>query len=83
MHWKKAQEDEAQTEKDFVYTNLGQMVREIILLAIRFNADVSIEQQLSKFNPKGRRYNKKVFDSSLLYFQKGFLKPVVLIAALR
>ena len=46
-------------QRDFVYTNLGQMVREVILLATRFNADVSIER-LSKFKPKGRKFNKKV-----------------------
>ncbi|MHB1868988.1 MAG: hypothetical protein ACYCPP_08590, partial [Nitrososphaerales archaeon] len=42
-------------QRDFVYTNLGQMTREIILLAKRFNANVSIEK-LSRFKPKGRMF---------------------------
>jgi IS605 OrfB family transposase len=46
-------------QKNFVYTNLGQMVGEIIRLAKKFDADVSIER-LSRFKPKGRTFNKKV-----------------------
>ncbi|MHB1907809.1 MAG: zinc ribbon domain-containing protein [Nitrososphaerales archaeon] len=56
-------------QRNFVYTNLGQMVREIILLASRFNADVSIEK-LSKFKPKGRTYNKKVLTIPSYIFRR-------------
>ncbi len=47
------------SERDFVGTNLGQVVKEIIKIAKRFHADISIEK-LSKFKPKGRRFNKTV-----------------------
>ena len=56
-------------QRDFVYTNMGQMVREVILLASRFNAHVSIER-LSKFKPKGRRYNKKVLTIPSYIFRR-------------
>ena len=56
-------------QRDFVYTNLGQMVREVILLASRFNADVSIER-LSKFKPKGRKFNKKVLTIPSYIFRR-------------
>lgn len=46
-------------EHDFVRTNLGQIVREVIKLAKRFDAEVSIEN-LSKFKPKGKRFNRTV-----------------------
>jgi IS605 OrfB family transposase len=46
-------------ERDFVDTNLGQMVREIIRIANRFDADISIER-LERFKTKGRRFNKTV-----------------------
>jgi len=44
-------------ERDFVNTNLGQMVREIIKIAKRFDADIAIEK-LKRFKPIGRRANK-------------------------
>ncbi|MHB8565618.1 MAG: zinc ribbon domain-containing protein [Nitrososphaerales archaeon] len=56
-------------QRDYVYTNLGQMVREIILLASRFNADVSIER-LARFKPKGRRFNKKVLTIPSYIFRR-------------
>jgi len=46
-------------ERNFVETNLGQVVREIIKIANRFNAEIAIED-LKRFNPKGRRFNKIV-----------------------
>jgi IS605 OrfB family transposase len=46
-------------EKNFVNTNLGQMVSEIIKLAIRYDADIAIEK-LERFKPKGKRFNKTV-----------------------
>ena len=44
-------------EYDFVETNIGQMVKEIMNLAIRFNADVSIEK-LRRFKSMGKRFNR-------------------------
>ena len=56
-------------QRDYVYTNLGQMVREIILLASRFNADVSIER-IARFKPKGRTFNKKVLTIPSYIFRR-------------
>ena len=46
-------------QRDYVRTNIGQMVREMIILAKRYDADISVER-LSRFKPKGRRFNRKV-----------------------
>jgi IS605 OrfB family transposase len=46
-------------ERNFVKTNLGQIVKEIIKLATKYGADISIEN-LKKFSPKGKRFNKTV-----------------------
>lgn len=46
------------TERDFVKTNLGQIAREIIRIAKRFDADIAIEN-LTKFSPKGKRFSPK------------------------
>jgi IS605 OrfB family transposase len=56
-------------QRDFVYTNIGQMVREIILIAQRFEADVSIER-LRRFSPKGRRFNKRVMTIPFFLFKR-------------
>jgi len=45
-------------QRNFVRTNIGQMVREIILLAKKYEAGISIEN-LRRFKPKGRRFNRK------------------------
>jgi IS605 OrfB family transposase len=59
-------------ESDFVKTNLGQMVREIIILAKRFDADIAIEN-LKRFSPKGKRFNRKVMRIPFFKF-KGILE---------
>jgi len=46
-------------ERNFVKTNLGQMISKIINLAIKYDADVSIEK-LRKFKSLGRRSNRKI-----------------------
>ncbi len=46
-------------ERNFVDTNIGQMVHEIINLAVKYNADIAIEN-LKRFKPKGRKFNKQV-----------------------
>ncbi len=56
-------------ESDFVKTNLGQMVREIMNLALRFDADIAIEN-LKRFKPKGRKYNKKVMKIPFFTFRQ-------------
>jgi len=56
-------------QRDFVRTNIGQMVREIILIAKRFEADISIER-LGRFSPKGRRFNKRVMTIPFFLFKR-------------
>jgi IS605 OrfB family transposase len=56
-------------EWDFVKTNLGQIVREIIRIANRFDADIAIEN-LKKFSPKGRRFNKEVMQIPFFKFRE-------------
>ena len=45
-------------QRDYVRTNIGQMVREIIILAKKYEADISIEN-LKRLRPKGRMFNRK------------------------
>lgn len=56
-------------ESDFVETNLGQMVKEIMNLAIRFDADIAIEN-LKKFKVKGRKFNKEVMKIPFFTFRQ-------------
>ena len=56
-------------QRDYVRTNVGQLVREVILLAKRFDADVSIEN-LSRFKPKGRVFNRKVMTIPFYLFRR-------------
>jgi len=56
-------------EKDFIKTNLGQIIKEIINLAIKYDADISIEN-LKRFKPKGRRFNKIVMKIPFYKFKQ-------------
>lgn len=56
-------------QRNFVKTNLGQMITEIIRVAKRFDADVAIEN-LKRFNPKGRGYNRNVLHIPFLLFRE-------------
>jgi IS605 OrfB family transposase len=56
-------------QRDFVYTSIGQIVREVVMIAHRFEADVSIEK-LHRFTPKGRRFNKKVMTIPFFLFKR-------------
>ena len=56
-------------QRDYVRTNIGQMVREVVILAKRYDADVSVER-LSRFKPKGRRFNRKVMTIPLHLFRR-------------
>ena len=46
-------------ERNFVDTNLGQIVKGITDMALRFDADIAIEN-LKRFASKGKRFNKTV-----------------------
>jgi IS605 OrfB family transposase len=56
-------------QRNCVKTNVGQMVREIVLLARKFDADVSIER-LRRFRPKGRTFNRKVMTMPFYLFRR-------------
>lgn len=46
-------------QRNFVRTNLGQMSAEVIKFALQYDADIALEN-LSRFKPKGRKFNRKV-----------------------
>lgn len=56
-------------QRNFVETNIGQMVAEIIKIAIKHDADIAIEN-LSKFKPKGRKFNTKVMGLPFYKFRQ-------------
>lgn len=56
-------------EKNFVKTNLGQIIKEIIRIAIRFDADISIED-LKRFGKLGRKANKTIMRIPFYQFKK-------------
>ena len=58
-----------QRERNFVKTNLGQIVKEIMKIAKRYDADIAIEK-LKKFSPKGRRFNKEVMSIPFYRFKQ-------------
>jgi IS605 OrfB family transposase len=47
-------------EKNFVKNRLGEVVRDITNIALKFDADIAIEK-LKRFSPKGKRFNREVF----------------------
>jgi IS605 OrfB family transposase len=56
-------------EFNFVDTNLGQMIREITDLALRYDADISIEN-LKRFRPKSRKFNRIVMRTPFFKFKE-------------
>ncbi len=56
-------------QRNYVKTNIGQMVMEIMLLATKYEADVSIEN-LRRFKPKGRRFNRKAMTIPFYLFRR-------------
>jgi IS605 OrfB family transposase len=56
-------------ESDFVKTNVGQLIREVIRIANMFDADISIEG-LRRFSPRGRRFNRKVMRIPFYLFRR-------------
>ena len=57
-------------QKDYVRTNVGQMVREIILAAKRFDVGVVAIERLRRFKPKGRAFNKMVLTIPFYLFRR-------------
>ncbi|MFH1239783.1 MAG: transposase [Candidatus Diapherotrites archaeon] len=56
---KKSLERLKHREHNFVKNRLGEVVRDITEMAIEYNADIAIEN-LKRFSPKGKRFNKEV-----------------------
>jgi IS605 OrfB family transposase len=56
-------------QRNYVKTNIGQLVREIIVLAQKHEADISIEN-LRRFKPKGRSFNRKVMTLPFYLFRR-------------
>ena len=58
-----------QREHNFVKNRIGEVVRDITNLALNFNADISIEN-LKRFNPKGKRFNREVMRIPFYAFRR-------------
>ena len=56
-------------EHNFVKNRIGEVVRDITELALRYDADISIEN-LKKFSSKGKRFNREVMRIPFLAFRK-------------
>jgi IS605 OrfB family transposase len=56
-------------QRNYVKTNVGQMVREVVQLAKKYDADVSIEK-LRRFRPKGRAFNRKAMTIPFYLFRR-------------
>ncbi len=56
-------------QRNYIKTNIGQLVHDIILLAKRYGADISVEK-LKRFKPKGRVFNRKVMTIPFTLFRK-------------
>lgn len=55
-------------ERNFVKNRIGEIVRDITNLALRYDADIGIED-LKRFKPKGRRFNREVLRMPTLLFK--------------
>jgi transposase len=56
-------------ERNFVKNRIGEVVRDITNLADRFDADVAVEN-LRRFTPKGRRFNREVLRIPFYLFRR-------------
>jgi IS605 OrfB family transposase len=56
-------------QRNYVKTNIGQLVKEVVILTKKYEADISIEN-LRRFKPKGRRFNRKVMTIPFYLFRK-------------
>jgi len=56
-------------EHNFVKNRVGEVVRDITDMALRYNADIAIEN-LHRFSPKGKRFNREVMHIPFYTFKK-------------
>jgi len=66
---KKALKKLKRKEHNFVKNRIGEVVRDITDMALRYNADIAIED-LHKFRPKGKRFNREVMRIPFFTFKK-------------
>ncbi|MCL4365538.1 MAG: zinc ribbon domain-containing protein [Candidatus Marsarchaeota archaeon] len=62
-----------QNEHNFVKNRIGEVVREITEMALQYDADISIED-LRRFSPKGRRFNREVMRIPFLTFKQNLMQ---------
>ncbi len=56
-------------EHNFVKNRIGEVVRDITEMALRYDADISIEN-LKRFSPKGKRFNREVMRIPFFAFKR-------------
>jgi IS605 OrfB family transposase len=56
-------------ERNFVKNRIGEVVRDITDLAVRYDADIAVEN-LKRFSPKSRKFNKEVLRIPFSLFRK-------------
>ena len=56
-------------EHNFVKNRIGEVVRDITEMALRYGADISIEN-LKRFSPKGKKFNREVMRIPFFTFRK-------------
>ena len=59
-------------EHNFVKNRIGEVVREITEMALRYDADISIEN-LKRFSPKGKRFNREVMRIPFFTFKQNLI----------
>ena len=68
-HANKALNRTKRNEHNFVKNRIGEVVRDITEMALRYDADISIEN-LKRFSPKGKRFNREVMRIPFFTFKK-------------
>jgi hypothetical protein len=60
-------------EHNFVKNRIGEVVSDITEMALRYDADISIEN-LKKFSPKGKRFNREVMRIPFFTFKENLMQ---------
>ena len=69
----KALERTKRNEHNFVKNRIGEVVRDITEIALRYDADISIEN-LRRFSRKGRRFNREVMRIPFFAFKRNLMQ---------
>ena len=70
---KKALKRTKRNEHNFVKNRIGEVVRDITEMALQYDADISIEN-LKRFSPKGKRFNREVMRIPFLTFKNNLIQ---------